>query len=314
VPGITDPGLIDWRERTYLSQYARPPLTFTIYVGGVLADPDGSSVTGRLLMQNPDGTEALVNTYTAAREATGTYVITPSSADTQVPGYAELDWAYAVNAQGQQYASYLEIGPASPSYDALPPVTQDFLEEQVWVRFADLFDSPGGGPNLQAYFQSHWSRGRAAQMMGIALHKINAVAQPWSNYTLDGNGGPLYAFRFWGGLLASYTYVECVKQLIRAYTEQPQFSGPPVARMERRDYTDRWRAALADEQAELKSLLDVFKIRHLLNGSPKVLVSGGSYGRYAPTRIAGSVAARPRMWARWYLCLLVRFGFPLNPI
>lgn len=295
-----DPGLIDWRERSYLSQFSQPPLTFTVYVGGVPADPDGSIVTGRLLMENPDGTESLVNTYTATRENTGTYVITPSSADTQVPGYAELDWAYSVSSHAQQYASYLEIGPANPSYDALPASMQDFLNEQVWVRFADLFDSPGGGPNLQAYFQAHWSRGRAAQMMGIALSKINAVGQPWSNYTLDGNNGAQYPTQFWGGLLASYTYVECVKQLIRAYTEQPQFSGPPVARLDRRDYTDRWRAALADEQAELKSLLDVFKIRHILNGSPRVLVSGGTYGRYAPTRVAGSVAARPRMWARWY--------------
>jgi len=295
-----DPGLIDWRERTYLSQFAQPPLTFAIYIGGVLADPDGSSVTGRLLMQNPDGSEALVNTYTAAHEATGTYVITPSSADTQTPGYAELDWAYAVSGAGQQYASYLEIGPANPSYDVLPPEMQDFLNDQVWVRFSDLFDSAGGGPNAQEYFQAHWSRGRAAQMMGIALQKINAVAQPWSSYTLDGNGGPQYPIQFWGGLLASYAYVECVKQLIRSYTEQPAFSGPPVARMDRRDYADRWRAALGDEMAELKGLLDVFKIRHIMTGSPKVLVSGGSYGRYAPTRIAGSVAARPRMWARWY--------------
>lgn len=293
-----DPGLIDWTERTYVSQYSQPPLTFTIYVGGTPADPDGSSVAGRLLMQNPDGTEALVNTYAAVREDAGVYVITPTSADTQTPGYAELDWSYSISGTPQQYASPLQIGPANPHWDSLPVEMQDFLEQQVWVRFADLFDSPGGGPNLQTYFQAHWSRGRAAQMMGIALMKINAVAQPWSNYTLDGNGGPQYAIQFWGGLLASYTYIECVKQLIRAYTEQPAFQGPPIARMDRRDYIDRWRAALADEQAELKSLLDVFKIRHIMNGSPRVLVSGGTYGRYAPTRVAGSVAARPRMWAR----------------
>lgn len=297
---VTDPGMIDWRERTYLSQFSQPPLTFTVYVGGARADPDGQSVTGRLVMDNPDGSEALVSTYSAVREDTGVYVITPSSADTQVPGYAELDWAYAISGNGQQYASYLEIGPSNPAYDALPPEMQDFLNDQVWVRFADLFDSPGGGANLQAYFQAHWSRGRAAQMMAIALGKINAMAQPWSNYTLNGDGGPQYPVHLWGGLLASYAYVECVKQLIRGYTEQPQFSGPPVARMDRRDYTDRWRQALGDEQAELKSLLDVFKIRHILNGSPRVLVSGGAYGRYAPTRIAGSVAARPRMWARFY--------------
>lgn len=297
---VTDPGLIDWRERQYLSQFSRLPLGFQVYIGGQPGDPDGQTATGQLLMQDPDGTRTLVNSYTAVRDSPGSFTITPSSADTQSPGYAELVWSYAISGQAQQYASYLEIGPANPAYDALPPEMQDFLNEQVWVRFADLFDSAGGGPNLQSYFQAHWSRGRAAQMMAIALQKINAVAQPWSSYTLDGNGGPAYPLNFWGGLLASYTYAECVKQLIRSYTEQPAFQGPPVARQDRRDYADRWREALKDEQAELKSLLDVFKIRHILNGSPRVLVSGGTYGRYAPTRIAGSVAARPRMWARWY--------------
>lgn len=297
---ITDPGLIDWRERQYLSQFSRPQLGFTVYIGGVPADPDGASMTARLLRENPDGTSTLINTYTAAREQAGIFLVSPSSADTQNTGYAELDWVYSVSGQAQQYASYLEIGPANPSYDALPPVMQDFLNEQVWVRFSDLFDSAGGGPNLQSYFQAHWSRGRMAQLMGIALQKINAAAQPWSSYTVDGNGGPQYPLQFWGGLLASYTYTEAVKQLIRSYTEQPAFQGPPVARQDRRDYADRWRQALQDEQAELKSLLDVFKIRHIMNGSPRVLVSGGTYGRYAPTRIAGSVAARPRMWARWY--------------
>jgi hypothetical protein len=297
---IPDPGLVDWTERAYVSQFSAPPLTLAVYIGGQPGDPDGQSVTGRLFMDNPDGTVALVDELTAARQQAGVYVITPTSADTQTPGYAQLDWSYAVGGQPQQYASYLEIGPANPHYDALPPEMQDFLNSQVWVRFADLFDSAGGGPNLQAYFQSHWSRGRAAQMMGIALQKINAAAQPWSSYTLDGNGGPQYPIQFWGGLLASYAYVECVKQLIRSYTEQPQFAGPPVARMDRRDYADRWREVVKDETAELKGLLDVFKIRHIMNGSPRVLVSGGTYGNYAPTRIAGSVAARPRMWARWY--------------
>jgi hypothetical protein len=298
---ITDPGLIDWRERQYLSQFAQPQLGFTVYIGGQPADPDGASMTARLLRENPDGTSSLINTYAAVRSQPGVYTVTPSSGDTQYPGYTDLEWLYSVSSQPQQYVSYLEIGPASPPYDMLPEVMQDFLNDQIWVRFADLFDSAHGGPNLQSYFQAHWSRGRMAQLMGIALQKINAAAQPWSNYTLDGNGGPQYQIQFWGGLLASYTYIEGVKQLIRGYTEQPAFQGPGIARQDRRDYADRWREALRDEQAELKSMLDVFKIRHIMNGSPRVLVSGGAYGRYAPTRVAGSVAARPRMWARWYL-------------
>lgn len=297
---VVDADLVDWRERQYVSQFSQPPLSLSIYIGGVLANPDGGSASAQLLMQNPDGTTALVNTYGAAQVQPGVFEVTPSSADTQNPGQAELVWSYSINSVPQSYVSYLVIGPANPAYDALPLDMQDFLEAQVWVRFADLFDSAEGGPNLQSYFQAKWSRGRIAQLMAIAVQKINGVAQPWTGYTLDGIGGPKYPTEFWGGLLASYTYIEGVKQLIRAYTEQPAFAGPPIARQDRRDYAQRWRQVLEDEQAELKSQLDVFKIRHIMSGSPRVLVSGGTYGRYAPTRIAGSVAARPRMWARWY--------------
>jgi hypothetical protein len=297
---VPDAALVDWRERTYVSQYSMPPLTFQIFIGGQLADPDSSNVTGTLYLQNPDGTSSQVNTYTATWEDTGVYTITPSSADTQTPAQAELTWAYSIGGQPQSYASYLVIGPANPYYDQLPQPVKDFLEQQVWVRFADLFDSPDGGPNLQTYFQAHWSRGRMAQLMQIALSKINSIGQPWSLYSLDGVTGPAFPLSLWGGLLASYTYIEAVKQLIRGYTEQPDFRGAGVARLDRRDYTDRWRAVLRDEEAELKSQLDTFKIRHMGLGNPKVLVSGGVYGHYAPTRIAGSVAARPRMWARFY--------------
>lgn len=555
---VVSPDLADWSERQYLSQYSQTPLTLTIYISGVLGDPDGMTVAGQLLLQNADGTVTPVNSYAAVREAPGTYVITPSSADTAVPANAELNWSYHVSGSPQQYASLLTIGPANPFYDALPLDMKDFLEEQLWSRFRDLFDSPDGGPNLQAYFQSHWSRGRVAQLMAIAVGKINSIAQPWANYTLDGSVGPEFPIQLWGGLLSSYcvtvdtpvltadlrwvpagelrpgdklvgfdeqlegmgkgqrsrfrtaiveanepgfkrcyrirttegevtatydhkwvvwdrrgrrrwvetqyldperhvllsigeprlqdqfssgylsglydgegcltirpdrrgsgtgswlyfaqnegpvldrftallkergydfsidrrhhggashvylkggmlatmrmlsetrperfmarpdlsllwegrntggttfrrghitsvedvgiqpiagmqtstgtfiangflahnTYCEMVKHLIRSYTEQPLLQGGAgITRVDRRDYTDRWRQVLQDEQAELKSLLDVFKIRHMGLGNPKVLVSGGTYGRYAPTRIAGSVAARPRMWARWY--------------
>jgi hypothetical protein len=291
---------VDWRERQYVSQFSMPPLTLQIHIGGALADPDGSNVTAALMMQNPDGSVFQVQSYTAARTAMGVYTVTPSSADTQNPGQAELVWSYHISSVAQSYVSYLVVGQANPAYDGLPLDMQDFLEAQVWIRFADLFDSAEGGPNLTSYYQTHWSRGRIAQLMGIALQKINGVAQPWTGYTLDGNGGPKYPTEFWGGLLASYTYIEGIKQLIRAYTEQAAFQGPPIARQDRRDYAMRWRQVLQDEQAELKSQLDVFKIRHIMSGSPRVLVSGGTYGRYAPTRVAGSVAARPRMWARWY--------------
>jgi hypothetical protein len=299
---LISPDLADWKDRQYISQWSMPSLEFEVWIGGAPANPDGDLVQAQLWLQNGDGSQAQVNVYTATQLSTGCYQVTLSSSDTSQPSDAALVWYYSVNGAPQQYVSPLVIGQANPKYDCLPQDAKDMIE-LCWARFADCADSPSGGANITAtpYFQSHWSRGRMAQMAEIAVGKINGISQPYSRYSLDGRHGALFPFRFWGGLIQSYTYAESVKHLIRAYTEQPLLAGAGgVTRLDRRDYTDRWREALADEQPELKSMIDMFKIRHMGLGNPKVLVSGGAYGRYAPTRIAGSVAARPRMWARFY--------------
>jgi hypothetical protein len=299
---IVSPDLIDWRERQYVSQFSMPPLQLQIHIAGAPADPDGATVTASMLLQNADGTVSPVNSYAATHLGPGLFQVMPSSSDTSKPSDAELVWAYSIGTAPQQYATYLVIGPVNPAYDNLQQQFKDAVES-VWMRFADMTDSPAGGPNINAtpYFQAHWSRGRVAQLMAIAIDKISTTGQPYNNYTIDGVGGPLFPVSLWAGLLNQYTYVECVKHLIRSYVEQPLVQGSgSITRLDRRDYAQRWREILGEEQAELKSMMDVFNIRHMMLGNPRVLVSGGTYGRYAPTRIAGSVAARPRMWARWY--------------
>jgi hypothetical protein len=208
-------------------------------------------------------------------------------------------WSYMVNGQSENYPIYAVVGESNPSYDRL---REEFKEvvDNVWIRFADLFDSPAGGPHLQTYYQAHWSRGRMADLMGMALRRLNVVSQPYATFTLDGLGGALYPVDTWGGLLELGTYVQALEHLRRSYLEQPQFSGGNVTRLDRTSYFDRWGIILDSAQQDLKSAQDTFKITQMMLGRPQVLVSGGVYGRYGPTRIAGSVAARPRYWARFY--------------
>ncbi len=285
-----------WNDRRYVSQYAVDSVGIKLVRNQVPIDADGD-VTVTMVAES---TGAQVFTREAVRDAVGEYSNVFNSAETSVPGMYTLMWTYALDSSQEYLESGIEVGPASPSYDALPETFRD-LVESVWIRIADLIDSPGGGPNALTYYQSKFGRGRIAELMRIALGRMNTMAQPFQTYTLDGVGGSVFPVAQWGPLLENLTWIETLKHLIRIYTEQPQFLGSgDVSRLDRRDYVQRWRDVLMEEEEAAKAQLQVFKISSMGLGRPAVLISGGVYGRYGPTRMAGSVAARPRYWTRFY--------------
>lgn len=283
-------------DRQYVGQYSNTVLGAIVYVQGQAADPDSSHVS--VTMVNEE-TNATVFTRDATREAVGTYEVTLNSSETEETGPFSITWNYTVGGNAQFEKSFILVGEFSPDYDELVPSMKSIVES-VWIRFADLFDSPSGGPNLQTYFQSHFTRGRISQLLRVAVGILNTRAQPFQSYTIDGDGGASFPTERWGALLEQALYVEVLKHLRRSYVEQPLFMGGEVTRLDRRDYLDRWGQILADEQDLLKSQLDVFKISQMGLGKPAVLVSGGVYGRYGPTRYAGGLPGRPRFYARFY--------------
>lgn len=296
--------LIDWRERRYFGRNTVQVVGLSLVGndGQTPIDADGA-VTFSTYLTTPTAsggeTQTMLGTFTATHISTGMYEVTLNADDTDTLGNYLGTWEYTLNGILESYDVYMVVGESNPPYDRL---TNDFKEvvDNVWIRFADLFDSPAGGPHLQTYYQAHWSRGRMAQLMGMAMRRLNVISQPYMTYTIDGVGGGVFPLNQWGGLLELATYVEALKHLWRSYLEQPQFVGGNVTRLDRTDYWQRWGALLQDAEADLKSSLDTFKMANMMLGTPQVLVSGGVYGRYGPTRIAGSVAARPRYWTRFY--------------
>lgn len=285
--------MVDLRERQYISQYGNDVLGLSLAVVGTPTNADGDV----LLTMVTEDTSTNVFARTATNVGIGLYEVSLTPADTATPGDYTLVWTYTLNGTSDEYRSYIEVGQSNPAYDNLSLDMKDVVD-RVWVRFADLFDSPSGGPNLMTYFQSHFGRGRIAQLLRIGMGRLNTMAQPYSTYSIDNGTFPMDQ---WGPLLETLTFVEAVKHLIRSYTEQPNFMGSgAVSRLDRRDYVDRWRAVLQDEESMLRGQLETFKIAHMGFGRPRVLVSGGVFGRYGPTRVAGSVAARPRYWSRFY--------------
>lgn len=281
-------------ERLYVSQYTTPTVGVQIRIAGDLADPDGNAVA--VAMVNAADDE--VFSRAATRVETGTYQVTLDSQESAVPGEYRLDWTYEVGGDSETFSTYIEVGYTAPDYDRLPDSLKEVVE-QTWVRFIDLFDSPNGGPHLQTYLQTGFGRNRMAQMLRIAVGKLNTMAQPHQTYTITAEG--TFPVDKWGALLEEQLFVEVVKHLIRSYTEMPSLNGNTVVSyFDRRDYTARWREVLQDEQQVLDGMFDTFKLAHMGFGSPNVLVSGGVYGEYGPTRLPGSAAARPRYWTRWY--------------
>lgn len=285
-----------WQDRQYVSQYSIDPVGLNLVYNAAPVDADGDVTV--LMVAEANGSE--VFTRTAAHNATGDYSTAFNSVETSVPGPYTIVWTYQYGGAQEFFETAIEVGPAAPAYDGLTQPFKDLIDS-VWIRIADEIDSPGGGPNAITYVQSKFGRGRIAQLMRIAMGRLNTMAQQASQYTVDGVGGALFPLDQWGSLLESLTWIEVLKHLIRIYTEQPEFiSGGNISRLDRRDYMTRWRTVMQDEEATVKGQLDVFKIKMMGLGRPAVLISGGVYGRYGPTRMAGSVAARPRYWTRFY--------------
>ena len=282
----------DLVDRRYVSRYSQPGFGLRVYVAGVLTDADLPPEVSFLL----DGDPTAQWTRTAIRDSVGTYSITLSSAETASPLLGSLLWDYELATVPQAYGVDLEVGPSAPAYDALPPTWQGVIES-VWVKFADLFDSPYGGPNLQVYVQTHFGRNRLAQLLVTALQRLNTASSPHATYEF---GGISFPFASWGGLLVDALYIEVLKHLIRSYTEQPEaVLGTTVSRLDRRDYMDRWKSVLDMETEAFKSDLSKYRMAHLGLGNFSVLVAGGAFGNWGPEINPGGVGAAASRGYYW---------------
>lgn len=279
-------------EFIYVSRYTQMAFGLHTYVDGANTDPDGSAVTATLL--DADAV-AIFTDRPATRISEGVYEITLSSVETATPGTYELQWAYTTGGTPQTYVHPIEVGDSAPAYDSLNDDFKGVVDSIMW-KFADLYDSPRGGPHLQVYFQTHYGRGRIAQIMRSTFDKINLLAQPYTSYSID--GPKFFPLDAWGGLLSQYTYIETLKHLIRSYTEQPNPQGVTVSWLDRRDYAERWRSILRDEQEDLDNMLEHFKMAHMGLGRPSVLVEGGAFGRSWVHRGMYMNPARPSGYAR----------------
>lgn len=278
-------------DRAYFSRLTSGPL----YLRIVNADGERTEADGPVTMVwlNEADPESPGSHYTAtpvpAVDGKGTdYRVVLNAEHTANPGPYTARWAYTVDGVSRITEQGIEIGPNSPTYDSLPAGVRDVVD-QVWLKMADLFDSPLGGPHLQVYVQTHFGRERIAQLLRSAVGRMNTISQPHQTLTVE-----KFPVAKWGGLLVAALWVEVIKHLHRSYLEQPDVVGTQVARLDRSRYSSQWAEVLRLEQGELDRMLDNFKMANMMLGTGRVLVSGGAYPRVSATiaPIRGTAAAR----------------------
>lgn len=279
---------VDLSGRRYVAQRSRDTVGVLIEGQSGLVDPDGPVTVS---VYN-DTDEALLSESVAERVEAGTYAYALNPAtDTATIGLVSVVFAYVLDGQPHETTIHLDVNEPSPDYDALPEGMRSVVDS-VWVRFADLFDSPQGGPHLQVYLQSRFGRNRMAQLLEHAIGRLNVVSQPFQSYSTQDP----FPFKQWSSLLSQALYVETIKHLIRSYAEVPDtILATSISRNDRRDYMNRWKTVLDMETADMKDILEMFKMANMNLGSASVMVSGGAYGNIGqPMNMGGLGGAAAR--------------------
>lgn len=290
------------------------------------------------LPTNPYGTQvATITASSITRTGTGQYYYDLGPSLTANRGLITAIWTYTVNGTPFQFTDHLQVLDPMPLYDSLSDADKMTVEQVSWM-FGDLYDSTEGGPHLIEEFQTHWGYERIAQMMSIAVMRMNYIGNygnaptTWAvgngvgaTYTIpsqqvvntqtlpDGtvntvtyythsstSGGTGGVPTQMAGLVVLGTYIECMRHLRDSYTEIPDRPGMDVTYTNRRDYQSRWSQNLQTEEQAWEQMVKRAKMSMLSMSAGSLLVAGGIYGGSSLGVFqAGTYAAQVRSW-RFY--------------
>lgn len=282
---------------------------------------------------NPYGTQVLTVTEDSiTRAETGAYYYNLGPALTSSRGLITAVWTYTVNSVAFQFTDHLQVLDPMPLYDSLTDAEKQQVE-LVSNMFGDLYDSTEGGPHIMEEFQTKWNYERIAQMMSVAVMRVNLLGNygnpptTWSigtaaasgSYTVPGQqvtqiqtlpdgttttvsfttissttGGSSSVPGNMTGLVVLGTYLECMRHFRDSYTEIPNRAGMDVTYTDRRDYWQRWQSNLQAELASWETMVKKAKMSNLSMSSGSVLVAGGIYGTNAGIFVYGQYAAATR--------------------
>lgn len=246
---------------------------------GSLTDPD---VITAVVKVNPYGQnkKTIELDVFPQKESVGVYsFLMPAEA---VQDVAEIDvlWNYFIGGEEYNLTEGFYIQQSTPFFNSLTDGQKQIVERITWM-LGDLFDNARGGtPNFNEEWQTHFGKERIAQMMDVALSRLNSLTRGQTNYTLGGTGNfPAQ----WNAVLMWSTWVEVLRHFVRTYVEQPTVQGAGgIPMVDRRDYMQRWQTILQDAQKTANDAESSFIYGHLNLGGGALLVSGGNYPSVTP--------------------------------
>lgn len=351
-PKIADEALV----RKFLSLGGRGYVAISIQNGSTTVDPDAGTLALAIWFRdvvsapgttNPYGTQvATITADSITKTDVGKYYYDIGPQLTANRGLVTAVWTYQVDGTPFSFTDHLQILDAMPFYDSLDAQERSIVEQVTWM-FGDLYDSTEGGPHLIEEFQSHWGYERIAQMMSIAVQKMNFMGNfgnaptNWSvgnagssGYTVPGqqvtftqtlpdgtvnttsyhtqsssySGGKGVPSTMYG-LTIWGTYIECLRHFRDSYTELPARPGMDAVYTDRRDYWQRWQSNLQAEEANYRQAVIQAKMSQLQMSRGSLLVAGGIYGGSSLGVFqAGTYASQVRSFRFYPAAPAINFG------
>lgn len=263
------------------------PLSLTFKPDEVLPDTN-VEVSVRGVFTSPSGTSKDLFQESLELDSLGEAHFTVTANFVTERGLLDVFWKLTTPEFSFEVPDHFLVTEFMPVFYSLREEEKSVVES-VAMMFADLFDNVSGGqPAFYEEYQSSFSWERIAQLMGLALSKINLSYQPVTRFSLS--SGPSLPSH-WLGLLQQATYVEVVRHFIRTYVEQPNITGGSVTYADRRDYMSRWESVLQDASKETEEAIKSAKISYIGSMSSSLIVSGG---RFPSSRMIGSYGAMLR--------------------
>lgn len=231
-------------------------------------DPDRIlSVT--FTIQKPDQTKLGPYEGDVNDDGSGFYIF----ADTDQDGeYMAIATFTLINSEVKSTIDNFSV---NDPFTPIPPATErQAVQQKVWRKVEDCFDSRDGGPWLREMTMNIFNPDKMDDFIDEAMFEIN-VYMPATDLSVDyftTSVDPLNQPNPDMTIIIQATFVAVVRHLMRSYTEQPLLTSGQVTYEDRRDYLMRWGTIYQIEQTQLDHYLKLFKRRFYGFGQTSSLI------------------------------------------